>query len=157
MVKMIELGADPFMSVTLGVGPGRANNIDDVTLVQFMLNIFFQDKSNAVLRQRAGATGKALAVDGIIGPKTKAQILLFQKDMTQRGIFMKKDGCVDRIPNGADSDLYGGGFYTMPWLHFAVSGIAGKPVHEMGVDLPSVLFMAAAKAGYGPEWAQWKS
>lgn len=149
MVKMIY-DNEPIMSVTLGVGPGRANNIDDVTLVQFMLNIWLQDRSNAVTRQRAGKAGRALTVDGIIGPKTKSQILLFQKAMAKAGNPTQCDGCVDRMP---DFFMHAGGIYTLWMLHVNVQSLRGKAVHELGNELPVTLFRAAARAGYGPAWA----
>jgi hypothetical protein len=151
MVKMIDID-EPIMSVTMGVGPGRANNIDDVTLVQFMLNIWLQDRSNAVTRQRAGKAGRALTVDGIIGPKTKSQILLFQKAMVKAGNPTQCDGCVDRLPEPA-FNMYAGGIYTLWMLHVTVQRLRGKAVHELGYELPGTLFRAAARAGFGPAWA----
>ena len=82
--------------VEMGVGPGRANNRDDVTLVQYFLNLWFQHPENARARAVGGASN-VLKADGIIGPKTKAKIKAFQNAMISRGKCILSDGCLDRM------------------------------------------------------------
>lgn len=149
MAKIVDYGA-PLLCPTMGVGPGRANNIDDVLLVQFMLNIYFQDKSNAVARQRAGTNGKALKEDGLIGPKTKAQILMFQRAMSAEGFTIQRDGCIDRLPALSVPHKVN---YSILLLHVKCKDITGEEVHDMGA-LPWSLAKVGAEAGVGPEWAR---
>lgn len=95
MAKVISYGESGCMFlVEMGVGPGRANNRDDVTLVQYFLNLWFAHPDNAVARAVAGVP---LKVDGLIGPKTKVRIKTFQSMMKAHGLPLLADGCIDRM------------------------------------------------------------
>lgn len=97
MVKMVvDEDFHCSLQLTLGVGPGRANNVDDVAYVQFLLNKIIQNPQYAAIRKMCGAHDKKLAVDGIIGPKTKSQIKAFQLYMKRRVPKLVADGCVDQ-------------------------------------------------------------
>lgn len=101
MAKVVRCNDTDMFMVGLGVGAGRANNLDDVTLVQYLLNIWLDHPKTAVYRRRLGATGgKLLAVDGIFGPKTGARILHLQKYFCEQGITTACDGRIDRMPDG---------------------------------------------------------
>ncbi len=50
MAKVIETDDGTMLTVDLGVGPGRANNRDDVTVVQYLLNLYFQHPNQARVR-----------------------------------------------------------------------------------------------------------
>jgi hypothetical protein len=119
------------LSVSLGVGPRRANNLDDVTLVQHLLNLWLQHPNFAAVKARAGTSGRALVTDGIIGPKTKAQILLAQRYVTSLGVGMICDGCVDKM---SIANFHNRGFYTVYCLHQMVTDNHGVSVHEMCFD-----------------------
>ncbi|WP_376986882.1 hypothetical protein [Bosea sp. R86505] len=82
MAKILDFGDDQiFFTVTMGVGPGRANNRDDVTLVQYYLNLWISHELVAAERRQFGERARQLlATDGIIGPKTKARIKMFELD-----------------------------------------------------------------------------
>ncbi len=99
MAKVVNYVDDStFFVVEMGVGPGRANNRDDVALVQYLLNLWFKHPANAGARVAAGvASGAMLTVDGLIGPKTKARIKAFQTAMVSRGVNVIRDGCIDKI------------------------------------------------------------
>ncbi|PZO04579.1 MAG: hypothetical protein DCF30_00395 [Hyphomicrobiales bacterium] len=96
MVKIVNRGGYNRLELTLGVGPGRANNIDDVTYVQFLLNKIVQADANLALRQMCKPHDKKLVVDGIIGPKTKTQIKAFQRHVKTYNKGIIADGCVDK-------------------------------------------------------------
>lgn len=128
MVKVIKGRDSVHLGVSLGVGPGRANNIDDVTLVQYMLNLWLQHPETALVKSNAGDRGKPLATDGIIGPKTKAQILLFQEDQKYSGFSFICDGRMDRYDSDFASKRI---YYSMYLLHISVMALHGVPVHEM--------------------------
>ncbi|CAN5354807.1 hypothetical protein BH10PSE8_BH10PSE8_13760 [soil metagenome] len=99
MAKVVDYIDDStFFVVEMGVGPGRANNRDDVALVQYFLNLWFKHPANAGARAVAGVASSAmLKVDGLIGPKTKSRIKAFQTAMVSRGISVVRDGCVDKM------------------------------------------------------------
>jgi hypothetical protein len=42
MAKVMEDSMGTIFTVDLGVGPNRANNRDDVTVVQYLLNLWLQ-------------------------------------------------------------------------------------------------------------------
>jgi len=111
MAKISEFGDDQiFFGVTMGVGPGRANNRDDVTLVQYYLNLWIAHPSVAMERRQFGAGAKGLlATDGIIGPKTKARIKMFDLWMHDMVTGHPGDGCIDRMPNNRPVYLKAGG------------------------------------------------
>jgi hypothetical protein len=132
MAKIVEFdrsGYQHMLSVEMGVGPGRANNCDDVTLVQYLLNLWLAHPSNAAFRQSKGTAAKPLATDGIIGPKTKARILLFQRTLKSRGIACTCDGCVDKMPNYTNS--YSGKYYTIYLLDTEVYERYGLSVVDL--------------------------
>jgi peptidoglycan hydrolase-like protein with peptidoglycan-binding domain len=58
-------------SLKSSVGPGRANDPQDVSIVQYLLN---------AAMDRIGSLEDRLEVDGIYGPKTLAAIKTFQRD-----------------------------------------------------------------------------
>jgi hypothetical protein len=103
MAKVIV--SDDFMIMMVienGVGLGRANNIDDVVLIQYMLNIWIQHQKTAYWRQRSGLNdSKPLIVDGLFGPRTGRRILQFQNYCNKNAIPVIPDGRVDIIPAGA--------------------------------------------------------
>jgi hypothetical protein len=101
MAKILDFGDDQiFFTVTMGVGPGRANNRDDVTLVQYYLNLWISHESVAAERRQFGERARQLlATDGIIGPKTKARIKMFETWMNDMQPWPRGDGCIDRMPN----------------------------------------------------------
>lgn len=142
MAKIVEFdrsGYQHMLSVEMGVGPGRANNRDDVTLVQYLLNLWLAHPSNAAFRRGKGAAAKPLATDGIIGPKTKTQILLFQRMIKARGTACVCDGCVDKMPDYTNS--YGSNFYTIYLLDTEVYELYGLCVVDMRkrADFPKML------------------
>ncbi len=94
MAKVIGSGDSCMFVVEMGVGPGRANNRDDVALVQYFLNLWFAHPDNAGARAKAGAS---LKVDGLIGPKTNGRIKAFQSYMKANGRALLADGCIDRM------------------------------------------------------------
>lgn len=97
MAKVIEDAIGTIFSVEMGVGPRRANNRDDVTVVQYLLNLWLQHPENSRARRFAGTVGsRALKVDGIIGPKTNACIRVFQDFIVTDGALIICDGCIDR-------------------------------------------------------------
>ncbi|PZO03689.1 MAG: hypothetical protein DCF30_02430 [Hyphomicrobiales bacterium] len=113
MAKVIEILDGSMFTVGLGVGTGRANNLDDVTLVQYLLNLYFQHPQQARVRELGGAASKALAVDGLFGPKTRKSIELFQAAIiTMDNARVAMDGRVDRLRDqsrmmtGARQDFY---------------------------------------------------
>jgi hypothetical protein len=101
MAKILDFGDDQILfTVTMGVGPGRANNRDDVTLVQYYLNLWISHESVAAERRQFGERARQLlATDGIIGPKTKARIKMFETWMNDMQPWPRGDGCIDRMPN----------------------------------------------------------
>jgi len=109
MARLIETDLGNMFTVDMGVGPGRANNRDDVLVVQYLLNLWLQHPESARVRALAGPqASRRLAVDGIIGPKTKACIELFQGAITALDDApIICDGCIDK-PRG---DM------TVPGLH----------------------------------------
>lgn len=97
MVRMvIDTDFNCSLELTLGVGPGRANNVDDVAYVQFLLNMVIQNPEYAAIRKMCGTHGKKLVVDGLIGPKTKSQIKAFQLYIKRWEPKLIADGCVDQ-------------------------------------------------------------
>ena len=95
MAKVVAYGeSDCMFLVEMGVGPGRANNRDDVALVQYFINLWFAHPENAGSR---GVAGAPLKVDGLIGPKTKGRIKAFQSVMKANGRALLADGCIDRM------------------------------------------------------------
>ena len=98
MARLIETDLGNMFTVDMGVGPGRANNRDDVTVVQYLLNLWLQHPETARVRQLAGpAASRRLVVDGIIGPKTNACIELFQCAIYQlSNAPIICDGCIDK-------------------------------------------------------------
>ncbi|HEV7261188.1 MAG TPA: hypothetical protein VGN82_25650 [Bosea sp. (in: a-proteobacteria)] len=142
MVKIVEIdnsGYQHRLSVGMGVGPGRANNRDDVTLVQHLLNLWLQHPSNVTFRKGKGTAARPLATDGIIGPKTKAQILMFQRAMKARGTACTCDGCIDKMPNYTNS--YNGKLYTIYLLDEEVYRLHDLSVVDMRnfPDFPKAL------------------
>lgn len=122
------------LNLTLGVGKGRANNRDDVALIQFMLNKWLQPPHMSTLRSRAGANGRALSVDGLIGPKTNYQIRLFQihKSGNGNGVNLILDGAIDPFrPNTSrkESDFA----YIQLWKDLAASNW-GDCLEDMRYD-----------------------
>ena len=100
MAKVIGSSDSCMFLVEMGVGPGRANNRDDVALVQYFLNLWFAHPNNAGARAKAGVSlSNVLKVDGLIGPKTKARIMAFQSMMKASGRSLLADGCIDRMRN----------------------------------------------------------
>ena len=118
MVKTIT-GSEGYMqlNLSLGVGPGRANNIDDVTYVQYLLNQVVQHPNFTDIKSSCKAHGAKLAVDGIIGPKTKTQIKAFQLHFKNKGWGNVADGCVDTIKNAFVNKK---GFYTLALFDWAL-------------------------------------
>jgi len=114
MAKVIETMDSTMLTVEMGVGAGRANNRDDVTLVQYLLNLYFQHPNQARVRQLGGtAASRKLVVDGIIGPRTNAAILAFQNAICATdNARVICDGRVDKLRNeqvvvkGSDMQLY---------------------------------------------------
>lgn len=114
MAKVIETNDGTVLTVEMGVGTGRANNRDDVTVVQYLLNLYFQHPNQAGARSiLQPADRRKLVVDGIIGPRTKTAIGAFQVAITVTdNAQVVCDGCVDRIRNesmvvrGAGQSLY---------------------------------------------------
>lgn len=107
------------------MGVGRANNIDDVLLVQYLLNLWLQHPSSGSYRSMARPGGAAaLKQDGLFGPRTAAQIILFQAAMAvDRNAPILADGCIDRIPGGDNFFIPGGKgmIYTILGLNAEVS------------------------------------
>jgi peptidoglycan hydrolase-like protein with peptidoglycan-binding domain len=61
-------------SLKSSVGPGRTNDPQDVSVVQYLLN---------AAMDRVGSLEDRLEVDGIFGPKTLAAIRAFQQEHTK--------------------------------------------------------------------------
>ena len=98
MAKVIEILDGSMFTVGLGVGAGRANNRDDVTLVQYLLNLYFQHPNQARVRELGGPDSRRLAVDGLFGPKTRKAIELFQAAIiSMDNARVALDGRVDRL------------------------------------------------------------
>ncbi len=96
----------PVFTVEMGVGVGRANNKDDVTLVQYLLNLWLTHSSMVVARQKMGsANSRKLDVDGIYGPKTGNRIRQFQKWAVSESWPLMCDGRVDKNPNGSCGEI----------------------------------------------------
>ncbi|WP_326906067.1 hypothetical protein [Bosea sp. (in: a-proteobacteria)] len=134
MVKMVvdeEYGCS--LELTLGVGPGRANNVDDVAYVQFLLNKVIQNPQYATIRKMCGAHGKKLAVDGIIGPKTKSQIKAIQLYMKRWEPRLVADGCIDQFR--ASDNLDKRSRYTFWLLLFAITTVFKGAISDL-VDEP---------------------
>ncbi|KPH81913.1 peptidoglycan-binding domain-containing protein [Bosea vaviloviae] len=160
MAKVIETSDGTMLTVEMGVGPGRANNRDDVTLVQYLLNLYFQHPNQARVRQLGGtAASRKLVVDGIIGPRTNAAILAFQNAICATdNARVICDGRVDKLRNeqvvvaGSDMQLYtifelnnyACALYLededITWLRFRS-------------DFPSRLLPVVNR--FLPAWAQW--
>lgn len=113
MAKVIEILDGSMFTVGLGVGAGRANNRDDVTLVQYLLNLYFQHPNQARVRELGGPASRTLVVDGLFGPKTRQAIELFQAAIiSMDNARVAADGRVDRLRDeskmmtGVDNDFY---------------------------------------------------
>lgn len=99
MAKVIPTDFGGAFMVEMGVGPGRANNRGDVTLVQYLMNLWIETPRAAVYRQKLGsAHNKKLDVDGIYGPKTGARIKQFQKFIANGKSQVICDGRIDKMP-----------------------------------------------------------
>jgi peptidoglycan hydrolase-like protein with peptidoglycan-binding domain len=120
MVKTIVDSETGYVRLNLsqGVGPGRANNIDDVTYIQYLLNQIVQHPRFTSIKSACKSNGAKLAVDGIIGPKTRAQIKAFQLHFKSEGWGNMADGCVDTI-RGQFIDKKAG-FYTLSLFDWAL-------------------------------------
>jgi len=160
MAKVIETEAGPMLTVDLGVGPGRANNRDDVTVVQYLLNLYFHHPNQARVRELGGVNRK-LVVDGIIGPKTKTQISTFQLAINQMdNALIICDGCVDKIRNG--SMVVGGpelALYTIFELNSYACALYLDDNDITGLrfrrDFPPRLVPIVNR--FLPAWARWAS
>jgi hypothetical protein len=87
-------GAKPWlMNIDQGVGQSRANNRDDVLLIQFILEALNKSSFRWKLENE-------LKRDGICGPKTISAIKSFQKNILAAD--RVQDGAVDpiKLPNG---------------------------------------------------------
>lgn len=162
MAKVIETDDGTMLTVDLGVGPGRANNRDDVTVVQYLLNLYFQHPNQARVRELAGAAAsRKLVVDGIIGPKTKTQIRTFQLAISQMdNALVVCDGCVDKIRNG--SMVVGGpelALYTIFELNSYACALYLENNDITGLrfrsDFPPRLVPIFNR--FLPAWARWAS
>ena len=160
MAKVIETNDGTMLTVEMGVGPGRANNRDDVTVVQYLLNLYFQHPNQARVRQLGGtAASRKLVVDGIIGPKTNAAIRAFQDLITLTdNARVICDGRVDKLRNermmveGADMKLY-----TIFELNNYACALYLEDNDVMYLrfrsDFPSRLIPVVNRSL--PAWAQW--
>lgn len=99
MAKVIPAEYGPVFMVEMGVGPGRANNRHDVTLVQYLMNLWFESARMAAARQKLPpAQNKKLVVDGIFGPQTANRIKLLQKQFCAGKWPVICAGCIDKVP-----------------------------------------------------------
>lgn len=113
------------MNLSLGVGPGRANNIDDVTYVQYLLNHVIQHPKFISAKLSCKKNGAKLVVDGLIGPKTKLQITAFQMHFRNAGWGNFVDGCVDTLKGILTPTNK---FYTLSLFDWAIMEIADPNV-----------------------------
>lgn len=159
MARVIEDSLGTILTVDLGVGPNRANNRDDVTVVQYLLNLWLQHPVSALARTIAGTAGsRPLIVDGIIGPKTNACIKVFQKYVnTEPGGSVIVDGRIDRpksnwsVPgqNKAYAILELNGYARGYYLdHEDITALRFRS------DFPPRLVPVINR--FVPAWAQWK-
>lgn len=158
MAKVIEDDLGTMFVVELGVGPKRANNRDDVTVVQYLLNLYFQHPENGSARRFAGsAANQPLKIDGIIGPKTNARIKMFQDFMTSIGLFVVCDGCVDKprgdmVVPGKSSHLYTI-FELNSHVRYLYLDHSDITHLRHRADFPARLVPAVNR--FVPLWAQW--
>lgn len=162
MAKVIETSDGTMLTVEMGVGPGRANNRDDVTLVQYLLNLYFQHPMKARVRELGGAAfNRPLTVDGIIGPKTKNAIIVFQCALVQlENAQVICDGRIDKLRNdqmivkGTDAD-----FYTIFELNNFACALYLEDDDITGLrfrsDFPPRLVPVVNR--FLPAWARWAS
>ncbi|PTM39177.1 peptidoglycan-binding domain-containing protein [Bosea sp. 124] len=159
MAKVIEDEFGTMFVVELGVGPKRANNRDDVTVVQYLLNLYFEHPENASARRFAGGGYAPLKVDGIIGPKTNARIKKFQEFMTSIGLFLVCDGCVDKaradmVVPGKSSCLYTIFELNSHVRYLYLDGTDIIPLRHRA-DFPARLVPVVNR--FLPLWAQWNA
>lgn len=162
MAKVIETSDGTMLTVDMGVGPGRANNRDDVTVVQYLLNLYFQHPDQARVRELGGpSASRKLVVDGIIGPRTKAAIATFQNAITcMDNAQVICDGCVDRIRN--ESMVISGtglALYTIFELNNYATALYLEDSDITGLrfraDFPPRLVPVVNR--FLPAWARWAS
>lgn len=161
MAKVIDIQDGTMLTVDLGVGPGRANNRDDVTVVQYLLNLYFQHPNQARVRELGGpSASRKLVVDGIIGPRTKAAIATFQDAIVvMDNAQLVCDGCVDRIRNETMVIRGTSALYTIFELNSYACALYLDDYDITGLrfrsDFPPRLVPIVNR--YLPAWARWKS
>lgn len=121
MAKVIPSAFGGVFMVEMGVGAGRANNRGDVTLVQYLMNLWLETPGVAVYRQKLGsANNKKLDVDGIYGPKTGSRIKQFQRYLSTGINPVICDGRIDKVPGDWNSSVNGTKAYTIGQLNLEV-------------------------------------
>lgn len=105
----------PFYNVDYSVGPGRANQMGDVMLVQYFLREFYNHPDFRHEKPQGD-----MIIDGRFGPTTELWIRAFQSNAASRGRPIHVDGRVDPAVGGFRGGVTSGGkYYTIAHFNFA--------------------------------------
>lgn len=108
-------------NVTMAVGRGKPNRLDDVMLVQLCLQQIYGYQSIFPLVP----TGSPIKADGKCGPITENAIWVFQTQMQELGINIYPDGVIDPS-NDWRSTTSSNYSYSMLWLNWSLLQVIGE-------------------------------